>query len=81
MNEVKPVTDNNEQKLVQELRLLEKILNFLGIVEIALSANVPNFLDLTSASCGLDILKVDFLVLAEVDDGAKVVVDTCFKLL
>jgi len=41
---------------------------------------VPNFLDLTSASCGLDILKVDFLVLVEIDDGAKVEVETCFNV-
>jgi hypothetical protein len=79
MNEVEPVADNNERKLVRELRLLEEVLNFLGIVKIALSANALNFPNLTSASCGLDILKVDFLVLAEVDDGAKVVVETCFK--
>ena len=76
MNEVEPVADNDERKLIRELRLLEEVLDFLRIVEIALSANALDFPDLPCAGCGLDILEMHLWVLAEVDNRAEVVVET-----
>lgn len=74
MHEVETIADNEKGKLVDKLGLLEKVLDLLGVVEIALSANALDLTDLSSTSSGLNILEVDFGVLAEVDDRTEIIV-------
>jgi hypothetical protein len=76
VHKVKPVADDDERELVRELGLLEEVLDFLRVVEVALPADTLDLADLTGAGRGLDVLEVDLRVLAEVDDRAKVVVET-----
>lgn len=76
MDEVEPVTDNDERKLVGKLGLLEEVLNFLGVVRIRLATDTLNLTDLASTGSGLDVLEVDLWILAKVDDRTEVVVET-----
>ena len=76
MNEVEPLTDNDERKLIRELRFLEEVLDFLGVIEVTLPAEALDFSNLTSSSCSLDIFEMDLWILAQVDDGTQVVVET-----
>ena len=76
MHEVESVADDDERELIRELGFLEKVLDLLRVVEVALSAEAFDFSDLTSSGCGLDVLEVHLGILAEVDDRAKVVVKT-----
>jgi hypothetical protein len=76
VHKVEPVADDDEGQLVRELGLLEKVLDFLRIVEVALPADTLDLPNLTGASRGLNVLEVDLRVLAEVDDRAKVVIET-----
>jgi len=80
MNKVKPIADNDERKLVREFRLLKEVLDFLGIIEVALSANALDFSNLTGTSGGLNIFEVNLWILAEVDDRSEVIVETCSTL-
>jgi hypothetical protein len=80
MDEVKSIADNDKWKLVREFCLLQEVLDFLRVIKIALPANTLDFPNLTSASSGLDIFEVDLWILAEVDDGSKVIVKTCSAL-
>jgi hypothetical protein len=76
VNEVEPLTDNDERKLIGELRFLEEVLDFLGVIEVTLPAEALDFSNLTSSSCSLDIFEMDLWILAQVDDGTQVVVET-----
>ena len=76
VNEVESVADDDEGELVRELGFLEEILDLLGVVEVALSAETLDFTDLASSGGSLNVLEVYLGVLAEVDDGAEVVVKT-----
>lgn len=78
MHEVETIADNEKGKLVDKLGLLEKVLDLLGVVEIALSANALDLTDLSSTSSGLNILEVDFGVLAEVDDRTEIIVTEAY---
>jgi hypothetical protein len=80
MHEVEAVTDDDEGKLIWELRFLEEVLDLLRVVVVALSTDPLNFTNLASASSGLDVLEVHLGILAEVNDGAKVIVETCRKV-
>lgn len=77
MHEVEAVADNDERELVRELSLLEEVLDLLRVVEVALATDTLDLADLASASGSLDIFEVDLLILAEVDNGAEVVVQAC----
>ena len=74
--EIKAIADDDERELVLKFGLLEEVLDFLRIVVVALSANALDLSDLVRAGGRLDVLKVDFRVLAKVDDRAEVVVET-----
>jgi hypothetical protein len=76
MNEIEPVADDDERKLVRELRLLEEILDFLGVIKVALPANALDFSNLTCPSGGLNIFEMDLWILAQVDDRTEVVIET-----
>ena len=76
MDEVESVADNDERKLVRQLSLLQEVLDLLRVVEIALSADTFDFTDLSSARSGLNVLEVNLRILADVDDGTKVVIKT-----
>ena len=76
VHKIKPIADDDERELVLEFGLLEEVLDFLWVVVVALSADALNLSDLVRASGRLDVLEVDFGVLAEVDDGTEVVVET-----
>ena len=76
MHKVEPIADNDERKLVLEFCLLEEILDFLRIVVVALSTNAFDLPNLIGAGGSLDVLEVDFGILAKVDDRSKVVVET-----
>jgi hypothetical protein len=76
MNEVEPVTNDDKRKLVREFSLLEEILDFFWVIEIALTTNALDFSNLTSASGGLGILEMDLWIFAQVDDRTKVVIET-----
>ena len=76
MNEIEAIADNNEWELVSEFRLLEEVFDFLRIIEVTLATDTFNLSNLTGASGSLDILEVNFRVLAEVNNRAKIVVET-----
>jgi hypothetical protein len=80
MNKVEPIADNDEGKLVREFRLFKEVLDFLRVIEVTLSTNAFDFPNLTSASGGLDILEMNFWILAEVDDRPEVIVKACSAL-
>ena len=80
MNKVEPIADNDEGKLVREFRLFKEVLDFLRVIQVTLSTNAFDFPNLTSASGGLDILEMDFRILAEVDDRLEVIVKACSAL-
>ena len=76
VHEIEPIADNDERKLILKFGLLEEVLDFLRVVEVALSTNTLNLSDLVRAGSRLDVLEVDLGVLTKVDDGAEVVVET-----
>jgi hypothetical protein len=80
MNKVEPIADNDEGKLVREFRLFKEVLDFLRLIEVTLSTNAFDFPNLTSASGGLDILKMNLRILAEVDNRPEVIVEACSAL-
>jgi hypothetical protein len=79
VNEVESVANNDEGQLVRKFGLLEEVLDLLRVVVVAFATNSLHLSDLTSASGSLDILEVDFGVLAEIDDVSKVIVETLRK--
>jgi hypothetical protein len=76
MNKVELVADDDERKLVRKLRLFEEVLDFLGVIEVALPANALDLSDLTGASGGLDILEMNLWILTQVDNRTEVVIET-----
>lgn len=76
MHKVKTVANNDQRKLISQLCLLEEILDSFCIVAIAFTANSLNFFDLTGFASGLNVLEVNFLILAEVDNRAEEVKQT-----
>ena len=76
MHEVEPIADDDKRKLVLEFGLLEEILDFLWVVVVALSAYTLDLSNLVSTCGSLDVLEVNFGILAKVDDRSKVVVET-----
>lgn len=50
---------------------LEEIFDSFSVVTIGLTANTLDFFDLTSFAGGLNVLKVDFRILAEVDNRSQ----------
>lgn len=76
VDEVEAVADDDEWELIGELGFLEEVFDFLGVIEVALATDALDLADLSGASGGLDVLEVDFGVLAQVDDRAEVVVET-----
>ena len=76
MNGVEPITGNGGRELIDVLHFLEEVLDFLGVIEVTLPADALDFSNLTSSSCSLDIFKMDLWILAQVDDGTQVVVET-----
>lgn len=76
MHKVEPITDNDKRKLVLKFGLLEEVLDLLRIVVVALSANAFDLPDLVRAGGRLDVLEVDFGVLAKVDNGSEIIVKT-----
>jgi len=76
VDHVESVTDNDQRKLIRHLGFLQEVLDLLGIVVVALSANTLDLSNLTGSGGGLDVLEVDLLVLTEVDDRSKIVVKT-----
>jgi hypothetical protein len=77
MNKVEPITDNDEGKLVRKFCLFNEVLDFFSVIEVTLSANAFDFLNLTSASGGLDILEMNLI---EVDNRPEVIVEACSAL-
>jgi hypothetical protein len=76
VHEVEPIADNDKGKLVLKFGLLEEVLDLLRIVVVALSTNTFDLSDLVRAGGCLDILEVDFRVLAKVDDRSEIIVET-----
>ena len=76
VHEAEPVANNDERELVGELGFLEEVLDLLRVVEVALATNALDLANLASTGSSLDVLEVYLGVLAEVDDGPKVVVQT-----
>ena len=56
---------------------LEEVLDALGVVAAALTTDAFHLLDLSRLAGRLDVLEVYVWVLAEVDDGAEEVEQTC----
>lgn len=76
VHKVEPITDNDKRKLVLKFGLLEEVLDLLRVVVVALSANAFDLPDLVRAGGRLDVLEVDFGVLAKVDNGSEIIVKT-----
>jgi len=60
VNEVESVANDNERELIGEFGFLEEVLDLLRVVEVRLANDTFDFADLTSSSCGLDVLEVNF---------------------
>lgn len=56
---------------------LEKVLDTFRVVAVALSANPLDLLDLACLASSLDVLEVNFRILAKVHNGAQEVKQTC----
>ena len=54
VDEVEAIADDDERELVGELGLLEEVLDALGIVAVALTADTLHLLDLSSLAGSLD---------------------------
>ena len=76
MNEVEPIANDDKRQLVLKASFLKEVLDLLWVVVVALATNALDFPDLASAGSSLDILEVYLGILAQVDDGAQVVVET-----
>lgn len=76
VNVVEAVADDDEGELIGELGFLEKVFDLLGVVKVALAYDAFDLADLTRPRRRLNVLEVDLRVLAKVDDGAEVVVET-----
>ena len=76
VHEIESIANDDERKLVLKFCLLEEVLDFLWVVVVALPANTFDLSDLVRAGSRLDVLEVDLGVLAKVDDGTEVVVET-----
>lgn len=76
MDHVESVTDNDERELIRHLGFLKEVLDLFGVVVVALSADPLDLSDLASSGGSLDILEVDLLIFAEIDDRSKVVIKT-----
>ena len=65
MHEVESIANDDQWELIGKFGLLEEILNFLGIVEVALSADTLNLAYLTSTCGSLDVLEVNLGIFAQ----------------
>jgi len=74
VDKVETVTNNDKRELVGKFGLLEEVLDLLGVIVIALPANALDFANLSGTSSSLNVLEVHFLILAEVDNRAKIVI-------
>ena len=75
VDEVESVANNDQGELVSQFSLFEEVFDFLGVVEVAFPANTLDFANLARSGGGLDVLEVDFRVLAEIDDRPEVVIE------
>ena len=76
VNKVETIANDNERKLVRQFRLLEEILDLLGIVVVALPTDAFDFRELATATGCLNVFEVDILILAEIDNAAEVVIQS-----
>jgi len=74
VDKVEAVTNNDKRELVGKFGLLEEVLDLLGVIVIALPANTLDFANLSGTRSSLNVLEVYFLILAEVDNRAKIVI-------
>jgi hypothetical protein len=65
---VKLVTDNDEQKLIEEFHFLEEVLDFSELLSQQRCSR-------SGSSCSLDIFEMDLWILAQVDLEVLVNVD------
>ena len=77
VHKIESIANDNERKLIRELGFLEEILDFLGIVIVAFPTDSLHLPYLTSTRCSLYILEMHFRIFAEIDNRAKIVVETC----
>jgi hypothetical protein len=76
VHEVEAVANDYEWKLIGKLGLLQKVLDLLGVIVIGLPTDALNFTNLTCPCSSLDILEVNLWVIAQIDDRAKVIIET-----
>ena len=69
MDKVEAVADNDQRQLLSQVGLLEEILDLLGVVVVALTADTLNLGELVHSSGSLNVLEVHFGVLAEIDNA------------
>jgi hypothetical protein len=75
VHEVEAIANNDKWELIREFGLLEEILDFLGVVEVALPTDALHFTDLASPGSSLDVFEVNLGILAEVDNRTKIVIE------
>lgn len=76
MHEAESVADDNERKLIWQLRLFEEVLDLLRVVVVALPADPLDLADLSCPSSSLNILELDFRIGRHVDNRTEIVVET-----
>ena len=59
------ITDVDKRASILQLCIHQEIFGLLGWIEIGLSSNTLNFLELTSLCCSLDILEVNPWILTD----------------
>lgn len=76
MYKVESVADDDKRELIVKTCFLEEVLDLFRAVKVGLSADTLDLANLAGTCSSLDVLKVNFGVFAEVDNGTKVVVQT-----
>lgn len=71
MNKVKSVTDNNQGQLIGQFGLLQKVLDTLWVIAVALTTNSLHFLDLSRFTGSLDVLEMYIWILTEVNNRSQ----------
>ncbi|GKT40436.1 uncharacterized protein ColSpa_00617 [Colletotrichum spaethianum] len=81
VDEVESVANDDEGQLLLKSGLLQEVLDLLGVVVVAVSANALNLVELAHLGGSLDVLEVNVGVLGKVDDAAEVVEETLGSLV
>jgi hypothetical protein len=62
---------------IQFIPYLQEVFDLLGIIVVAFTTDTFHLTDVTSSACSLDILEVNQRILAQVDNGTEIIIQSC----